>query len=277
MRSLFIHVSAAVLSLSAAACVSPGPAGESWQALFDGRSLAGWTPKIRGFPLGENYAGTFRVRDGAIVVSYEDYDRFGERFGHLFYNEPVYGPFRLRLDYRFLEDHPADTPGWAIANSGVMIFGQDPRTMAVEDSFPVSVEAQLLGPAPGQTRFNGNMCSPGTHVVIEGRLETRHCINSATPAAPNGQWIRFEIAVDERGVVTQSVNGETTIVYSAVQLDPDGNMANSRPLVEAAGGRVMLEGGTLSLQSEGNPIEFRRIELLRMRPAQSRADMTKPS
>jgi hypothetical protein len=40
-------------------------------------------------------------------------------------------------------------------------------------------------------------------------------------------------------------------------------MANSKPLVAAAAGKVLLDGGTISLQSEGNPIEFRKIEILR--------------
>ena len=143
-----------------------------------------------------------------------------------------------------------------------MIFGEDPKGMAVGDSFPVSVEAQLLGQAPGQERFNGNMCSPGTHVVIDGKLEKTHCINSKYPADPNDRWITFEVDVSADGVVTQKVNGVTTIVYSDVQLDPEGKMANSKPLIAAAVGKVMLEGGTISLQSEGNPIEFRKIEFL---------------
>ena len=257
-------LAATAMALCAVSCAATPEAGGGWKSLFDGRTLDGWTPKIRGFPLGENYQDTFRVRDGAITVSYDRYDTFGERFGHLFYKAP-FKAYRFRMEYRFSETHPADTPAWAIANSGVMIFSQDPKTMAVSDSFPVSVEAQLLGPAPGQTRFNGNMCSPGTNVVMDGKLVTTHCINSKTPAGPNGVWTKFEIEVSPAGEVTQKINGETTIVYSQVQLDPTGNMANSKPLIEAAGGRLPLDGGYISLQSEGNPIEFRNIEILELR------------
>lgn len=256
-------IAVAAVAVVLAACSSMPQGGEHWRSLFDGKTLAGWTPKIRGFPLGENYRDTFRVKDGAIVVSYDKYDQFGERFGHLFYQSP-FKAYRLRFEYRFSTTHPADTPAWAIANSGVMIYGQDPKTMAVDDSFPVSVEAQILGPAPGQERFNGNMCSPGTNVVMNGKLETTHCINSKYPADPNGQWIRFEVEVSREGVVTQKVNGKTAIVYSDVQLDPDGKMANSKPLIAAAGGKLKLDGGTISLQSEGNPIEFRKIEILEL-------------
>lgn len=261
MRAHLVAVTAVALCASCAGLPQTGEDG--WRPLFDGKTLDGWTPKIRGFPLGENYRDTFRVRDGAIVVSYDGYDKFGERFGHLFYKAP-FKAYRLRMEYRFLEDHPADTPAWAIANSGVMIFSQDPRTMAVADSFPVSVEAQLLGPAPGQTRTNGNMCSPGTNVVMDGRLVTQHCINSKTPSGPNGMWTQFEIEVTPAGEVLQKINGATTITYSQVQLDPTGNMANSKPLIEAASGKLMLDGGYISLQSEGNPIEFRKIEILEL-------------
>jgi hypothetical protein len=264
MQSWTRLVAVAAIALGTSACQSAPQAGDGWVQLFDGKTLNGWTPKIRGFPLGENYADTFRVRDGAIVVSYDKYDKFGERFGHLFYNTPINGAYRLRVEYRFLEGHPADTPAWAIANSGVMIYGQDPKTMAVDDSFPVSVEAQLLGTAPAQERYNGNMCSPGTNVVMNGKLETTHCINSKTPSLPNGQWISFQIDVDADGKVTQSVNGAPTITYSAVQLDPEGRMANSKPLIAAAGGKLTLDGGTISLQSEGNPIEFRKVEMKRL-------------
>lgn len=261
------RLAAAVFGLAAlaAGCVSPAPAGEVWRPLFDGRTLDGWTPKIRGRALGDNYRDTFRVRDGAIAVSYDRYDTFSERFGHLFYKAP-FTAYRLRFDYRFMTTGtPADTPGWAQANSGVMIHSQDPATMAVEQAFPVSVEAQLLGPAGATPRTNGNMCSPGTHVVIEGKLEIQHCINSKLPAPPNGEWAKFEVEVTPAGVVTQKVNGETAIVYSAVQLDPEGRMADSKPLIAAAGGRLALDGGYISLQSEGAPIEFRNIEILELK------------
>jgi hypothetical protein len=262
MRAHLVAVTAMALCASCAGLPQSGEGG--WKPLFDGKTLNGWSPKIRGFPLGENYKDTFRVRDGAIVVSYDKYDAFGERFGHLFYKTP-FKAYRFRMEYRFLEAHPADTPAWAIANSGVMIFSQDPKSMAVGDSFPVSVEAQLLGPAPGQVRFNGNMCSPGTNVVMEGKLVTTHCINSKTPAGPNGVWTVFEVEVQPGGEVIQKVNGVETIRYSQVQLDPTGNMANSKPLVEAAGGKLMMDGGWICLQSEGNPIEFRKIEILELR------------
>lgn len=236
-------------------------AGPAWTPLFDGESLAGWTPKIRGLELGDNYRQTFRASDGVLSVSYADYDEFGERFGHLFHETP-YSAFRLRFEYRFVGAPLPDTPSWAHANSGVMLFAQEPSTVAVEDAFPVSVEAQLLGPVEEAERMNGNMCSPGTNVVMGDELTTEHCIYSGTPAPPNGEWVQFEIEVTPEGEVIQRMNEAETIRYAQVQLDPEGDMGNSLPLVAAANGEVMLAGGYIALQSEGHPIEFRNIEIL---------------
>ena len=72
-------------------------------------------------------------------------------------------------------------------------------------------------------------------MVMQGKLVTTHCVNSKTPAGPNGVWQTFEVDVGLDGTVIQKVNGAETIRYSDVQLDPTGNMANSKPLVEAAG------------------------------------------
>jgi hypothetical protein len=264
MHLFMRRIAVAVFGACLAACATHGPSGPGWRPLFNGKTLDGWTPKIRGFPLGENYRDTFRVTDGKLVVSYDKYENFGERFGHIFYKSP-FGAYRLRLEYRLLETHPADTPAWAIANNGVMVFAQDPKTMAVGDSFPVSVEAQILGQAAGQVRFNGNMCSPGTNVVMQGKLVTTHCINSKTPAPPNGEWVRFEVEVRPNGEVIERQNGVDTITYSSVQLDPRGDMANSKPLIAAAGGKLELSSGWIALQSEGAPIEFRNIEILELR------------
>ena len=52
------------------------PVAEEWFPLFNATNLDGWTIKIAKRPLGENYANTFRVEDGMIKVSYDDYPKF---------------------------------------------------------------------------------------------------------------------------------------------------------------------------------------------------------
>jgi hypothetical protein len=256
-------VLAAIALLSLAGCASRGAVSSSgnWISLFDGRTLQGWTPKIRGSAFGVNDRDTFRVRDGALVVSYDKYDLFEERFGHLFYRTP-YSSFRLRLEYRFVGEALPDTPGWAISNSGVMIFSQDPRSMTADQSFPVSVEAQLLGTSPSEPRrTTGNVCTPGTNIILNDVLTTTHCINASSPVTPNGSWTAFEIEVSPSGEVIQRINGAEVMRYSGVQLDPEAKMADSRPLIAAARGKLELSGGYIALQSEGFPVEFRNIQI----------------
>ncbi len=77
--------------------------------------------------------------------------------------------------------------------------------------------------------------------------------------------MQFEVDVGPDGTVTEKQNGVTTISWSQSQLDPEGRMANSKPLVAAAGGKLMLDGGYIALQSEGAPIEFRNIEIMEIK------------
>jgi hypothetical protein len=243
-----------LLGVAGPACAEPG-----WQKIFDGRTLDGWTPKITGHALGDDPARTFRVKDGAIAVSYDDYGgKFAGRFGHLAFRRPV-GAFRLRLDYRFTGAWLPDTEGWQHSNSGIMVLGQDPRTMARDQKFPVSIEVQLLGP-DGPVPSSGNLCTPGTNVVMGGRLETEHCISSKSPTIPYGRWTRAEIEVTSEGRVTHRIDGKPVLSYESPQLDPAD--PDARPLIAAAGGTLGLSRGYLYLQSEGHPVEFRNIELI---------------
>ena len=38
-------------------------------------------------------------------MSYDNYDSFGEKFGHLFYTKQKFKNYHLKLDYRFYGEH----------------------------------------------------------------------------------------------------------------------------------------------------------------------------
>ena len=57
-----------------------------WIQLFNGKDLKDWKVKITGYELGDNFGETFRVEDGVLKVSYDGYQRFEGRFGHIFYD-----------------------------------------------------------------------------------------------------------------------------------------------------------------------------------------------
>ena len=61
---------------------------EDWINLFNGKDIKNWTVKIHHHETGDNYGETFRVEDGIIKVRYDKYDKFNERYGHLYFNTP---------------------------------------------------------------------------------------------------------------------------------------------------------------------------------------------
>jgi hypothetical protein len=243
--------------LAGCASAAPAPVDGGWIALFNGRDLDGWTPKVRGFPLGDNHLDTFRVEDGLLKVRYDKYAKFDEKFGHLFYRQPC-SNYRLRVEYRFVGEQCPGGPAWAFRNSGAMLHGQDPRTMDLDQSFPVSIEVQFLGGNGKDPRSTANLCTPGTNVVIKGELVTRHCTNSASKTFHGDGWVVVEVEVRAGKGFRHFVNGEFVMEYNAPQLDPRD--ADARKLIRD--GKLLLEGGTISLQAESHPVDFRRVELL---------------
>lgn len=243
-----------------AATISPAQAKDApWQSLFNGRDLTGWTPKIVGHPAGDNFANTFRVADGAIHVAYDGYDgRFQDRFGHLFYQTP-YRYFRLKLKYRFVSTYLRDTPGWAYSNSGIMFWGQTPSSMTLDQDFPASIEFQLRGRVDDKPRPSGSVCTPGTTIEYQGQRDQRHCIDSSSPTIPNGRWVEAELEVLPSGEIVHKIDGQEVIRYRAVEYDPAD--ATAQPLIAAQRGALMLSGGTVSLQSEGHPVQFKDIKV----------------
>ena len=113
-----------------------------WKYLFNGENLEGWEIKIREHEIGENFKNTFKVNNGAIKVSYEEYEEFDNKFGHIFYVNEKFKNYHLSLDYKFSGTHLKGAPGWSIKNSGIMLHCQDPHTMLIDQEFPVSSEAQ---------------------------------------------------------------------------------------------------------------------------------------
>lgn len=252
----------ATMILAGPLCVTRAddfPVGE-WVPLFNGKNLDGWTPKIRRHELGENFANTFRVEDGLIKVRYDGYDEFNETFGHLFYKTP-FSKYRFRVEYRFVDEQCPGGPGWALRNSGVMIHGEAPESMAVDQDFPASIEVQLLGGDGKNMRTTSNLCTPGTNVVMNGELVKRHCTSSTSKTYHGDQWVTAEIEVHGDGVIRHILDGETVLEYTQPQLDVRDEHA--RELSEKNGG-LLLKGGSISLQSESHPIDFRKVEIMRL-------------
>jgi len=254
-----LGVTAATLAtFPAMAADEPKPNADGFVSLFNGKDLTGWTPKITGFASGENFGDTFRVADGMIQVRYDKYEQFDTKFGHLFFKEQ-YGHYIFRLEYRFVGDQCKGGPGWATRNSGIMFHGQTPESMSKDQKFPVSIEYQLLGGLGKGKRSTGNMCSPGTNIVLDGKLFTTHCTNSKSKTYDGDAWVKAEVEVHGSGKVTHRIEGEVVMEYEQPQLDPKD--ADAAKLIKARDGVLLLDKGTISLQSESHPCDFRKIEI----------------
>ncbi len=233
---------------------------EDWQPLFNGTSLEGWTPKITGYPVGENALDTFRVRDGLLQVRYDKYESFDDRFGHLFYKD-TFSHYVIAVEYRFVGTQVPGGPGWATRNSGIMVHGQPAATMQRDQDFPISIEVQLLGGLGKGPRTTANLCTPGTHVEMKQALVTAHCVNSTSPTFEGEQWVRAEAHVLGGESIRHVVNGETVLEYQRPQFG-GGNVVHFDAAQKRDG--EVITSGTISLQSESHPVDFRKVELLNL-------------
>lgn len=259
-----LHLSLRVALIGALLCAASfaqnwrNASPKDWIQLFNGKDLNGWTPKITGYEAGENFGNTFRVQDGNLRVAYDKYDKFAERFGHLFYKDK-FSRYVIAVEYRFVGDQATEGPGWAFRNSGIMVHGQDPKTMGKDQDFPISIEVQLLGGRDTGERTTANLCTPGTNVVMDGKLITNHCVNSKSKTLRGDQWVRVETEVLGSETIRHFVNGELVLQYEKPQIG-GGNVKNFDSSVKQDG--KLLTEGTISLQSESHPVEFRKVELL---------------
>lgn len=261
--SRFFGIAALVMACGASQVVfgqqSQAEVKGDWIQLFNGKNLDGWRPKIRHHPLGENYGNTFRVEDGLLKVRYDKdkYEKYDEKFGHLF-TDKAYSHYRLRVEYRFVGDQCPGGPGWALRNSGMMLHCEDPAGMTLDQDFPASIEYQLLGGDGKNARTTANLCTPGTNVVMDGKLFTPHCTNSKSKTYHGEDWVTAEVEVHGDGEFKHVMEGQTVLAYTKPQLDERDEHAKQ---LAKAQGSVMLKGGYIALQSESHPIDFRKVEI----------------
>lgn len=221
---------------------------EEWQELFNGQDLNDWAIKIKGQPLGENLHDTFKVEDGLLKVRYDQYSDFDSQFGHVFYDQQDFSYYRLQVEYRFVGEQAPSGPEWARRNNGMMYHTQAAGTMDLNQDFPLSLEYQLLGGDGEAPRSTANLCTPGTHVVIDGKLRTDHCINSTSNTFHGDQWVTVELEVHGSELAQHRINGELVMEYTGLQED-DG---------------TPRDRGYIALQAESHPTDFRKVRLLNL-------------
>lgn len=232
-----------------------------WMILFNGKDFENWTVKIHGHELGDNYANTFRIKDSVLQVNYSDYEGFEERYGHLFYKEP-FSSYHLKFKYRFTNQWMKDAPSYTYRNSGVMFHSQAPETILKDQDWPISVEFQMLAREnEGEERPTGNMCSPGTEVIYEGKIDPRHCINSSSETYDWNQWVDAELIVYRDSLIIHKISGKKVLEYTKPQIG--GGVANGYDPDIKIDGKALTEG-YIGLQAEGQGVEFNDIKIKKL-------------
>ncbi len=246
------------LLMSACGASKESRSEPDWIDLFNGKNLEGWTVKVHHHDVGVNFANTFRAEDGIIKVRYDQYEDFNDQFSHLYYEKP-FSHFHLKLEYRFVGELQKGAPEYTLLNSGVMFHSQDPKTILKEQNWPISVEMQFLaGLGDGKPRPTGNMCSPGTEIVYQGELYKDHCLESSSKTFDKDEWVKAELIVLGDSLITHIINDDTVLQYSKPTMG--GGVVQGYDSAIWQVGKP-LTSGFIALQSEGQPIDFRNIEL----------------
>ncbi len=246
---------------------------KDWITIFNGKDLSGWDIKISGQPLNDNYKNTFRVENGMMRVMYDQYQNFEEKYGHIYYKKP-YSYYIVRFKYRFQGNQTPGGASWNVRNSGIMLHSQSAQSLTFNQTFPLSLEMQLLGGLGKGERHTGNLCSPGTQAYMQGSLRPVHCIDSDSKTYDGDQWVNAEAIVLGDSVVHHVINGDTVLTYNKTQIgggfvdDKQGwgiaKMDDAAIEAWKKKDGTALKTGYIALQAESHPIDFKNIEILNL-------------
>jgi hypothetical protein len=246
---------------------------QEWFSLFNGKDLSDWTIKFANQDLDVNYQNTFRVQDSMIRIAYDQYDNFDNAYAHMYYNKP-YSYYKLRFDYRFTGEQVKGGEDWNVRNSGIMLHSQSAESNDFGQYFPVSIEIQLLGGLGEGERSTGNVCTPGTALVMDGKVDYRHCISSNSKTYHGDDWVSAEVVVLGGESIAHLIENDTVLKYKSPQIGGGFTRPNwgdedwtSRGVVESKDLWIAREGevltqGYISLQAESHPIDFKNIQIL---------------
>ena len=254
------------------AFAQPKPNQRDWEQLFNGKDLSGWDIKIAGHAVNDNYLDTYRVENGMIRISYDKYKNFDKKFGHMYFNKP-YSHYIVRFTYRFVGEQTPGGAVWNVRNSGVMVHSQSAKSNSLNQDFPVSLEVQMLGGLGKGPRYTANLCTPGTQVYMNGKLNPAHCIDSKSKTYDGDQWITIDAVVLGDSIVHHIIEGDTVLTYQ--RLEVGGGFVSGQYDFKFAGidngdywmarQNTPLGSGYIALQAESHPIDFRRVELLNLK------------
>jgi hypothetical protein len=274
MLTKFLSAASAFALVSTAAFA--GPNDSAWVDMFNPKdtSLAtNWDIKIRYSAMNVDTRGTFKRAivgaDTVLEVNYSGYSSFnnpGETHGNIGYKIRPFNYYVVRVEHQFWGTQAPNGPSWAVQNNGIMHHSQSIASFALNQDFPISLEAQLLGPSGGaDNNSTMNLCTPGTAVSVTptGATVTEHCYSAANmnrnqALAPNWAWAKVEAYSDS--IIKYYF--KDTLVYTFYKpVEWGGNVANASQTI--TNGKA-IKGGYIILQGESAPTRFRRVQVLNL-------------
>ncbi|MBE2216316.1 MAG: DUF1080 domain-containing protein [Opitutaceae bacterium] len=250
-RSLRHALAGVVIALLGALALPPALAGDAVRpaaatALFNGRDLAGWT--VVGKDGDPAALATWTVRDGVLTAS-------GSPYGYL-RTDRAYRDYVLRVEWRWVPGAPpVEANGKPRGrNSGVLLH------MHGDDKvWPGCLEAQL------QEGNAGDFIAMAPAIVFDELTAFRE----KSAAAAGADEAAKQRALTARRIARQHESSEKPVgewnTYEIVCRDASVTLTVNGVLQNTATGLTVTEG-TIALQSEGMPIEFRRVELAPLAP-----------
>jgi hypothetical protein len=216
-----------VITVLLAACTQPAP-----MKLFNGKDLSGWHVDVPELDTNRNVKSPFIVRN-AMLVS------LGKPEGHLI-TDDIFQNYRLEVDYRF-----AGKPG----NCGLLVHASTPR--ALYGMFPKSLEVQMMHENAGDFWCIEEDISVPDMEKRRGPKENwgitdgkeRRVINLTDGSEkPLGEW---------NTMVVECLDDE-------IKVWVNGDLVNH-------GFDCTASKGQIAVQAEGSEVEFRKIELTRIK------------
>ncbi|UHG89835.1 3-keto-disaccharide hydrolase [Spirosoma oryzicola] len=273
-RLVHLLVSLSLLFVVSSAMAQSSPDKQEWVQLFNGKDLRDWDIKIADQPLNDNYKNTFRVENGMLRIAYDQYKTFDGKYGHLYYKTP-FSYYIVRFTYRFVGNQIPGGDSWNVRNSGVMVHSQSAASLSISQTFPVSLELQLLGGLDKGERHTANLCTPGTQVSMEGKPRGEHCIDSDSKTYNGDQWVTASAIVLGDSIVHHLVGRDTVLTYEKPQVgggfvsqDHDwkaGHFSQEAAMYWMNRANTPLGTGYIALQAESHPIDFKTVEVLNLK------------
>jgi hypothetical protein len=206
--------------------------GSTTKNLFNGQDLSGWHADVPEMDKDPNARNPFIIRNGLLVS-------LGTPGGHLI-TDKDYRNYQLQVEYRF-----AGEPG----NCGVLVHASTPR--ALYEMFPKSIEAQMMHEnagdfwviredivVPNMEERRGDKEKWGTS---EGTLRRIPNLTDGSEK-PLGEWNTMVVECYER----------------SIKVWVNGDLVNY-------GYDCTTDHGQIAVQAEGSEVEFRKIELRKIK------------